>query len=134
MALRKGILSMSTFWMGNIYLLLGMLCASGSQIVFKALFNEMGPLRFNGSFVQALCYPGIVLRVLAALVLLVAGFVLWMMSLSRLDLSYAYPVACSSAVIVALFSVLFLGEAVSIRSWCGTGLIVLGTALLTPSQ
>jgi multidrug transporter EmrE-like cation transporter len=117
-----------------MYLLLGMLCASGSQIVFKTLFNETGPLGFNRFFVQALCYPGRVLRVLAALALLVAGFVLWMMSLSRLDLSYAYPVACSSAVIVTLFSVLFLGESVSIRSWGGTVLIVLGTVLLTPSR
>lgn len=125
---------MSTFWIGNTYLLLAMLCASGSQIVFKALFNETGPLGFNGSFVQALCYPGRILHVLVALVLLVAGFVLWLLSLSRLDLSYAYSVACSGAVIVTLFSVLFLGESVSIRSWCGTVLIVLGTVLLTPSR
>jgi multidrug transporter EmrE-like cation transporter len=125
---------MSTFWMGNTYLLLGLLCGSGSQIVFKALFNETGPLDFSGSFVQALCYPNRVLRVLAALAMLVAAFVFWMMSLSRLDLSYAYPVACSGAVIVMLFSILFLGEAVSIRSWCGTVLIVLGTVLLAPSR
>jgi len=134
MALHEGILSMSTFWIGNSYLLLGMFCTAGSQIVFKALFNETGPLEFNGSFVQALCYPGRVLRVLAFLALFVAGFVFWMMSLSRLNLSYAYPVACSSAVIVTLFSMLFLGEAVSIRGWCGTVLIVLGTLLLTPSR
>jgi drug/metabolite transporter (DMT)-like permease len=134
MAWREGMLSMSTFWIGNTYLLLAMLCSSGSQGVFKALFNERGPLGFNGAFVQALCYPGRVLRISAALALLIAGFVFWMMSLSRLDLSYAYPVACSSAVIVILFSVLFLGEAVSIRSWCGTVLIVLGTVLLAPSR
>ncbi len=125
---------MSTFWIGNTYLLLGMLCASGSQIMFKAIFNETGPLGFNGSFVQVLCSPSRGSRVVGALALLVAGFVLWMLSLSRLDLSYAYPVACSSAVVVMLFSILFLGEAVSIRSWCGTGLIVLGTVLLAPSR
>jgi multidrug transporter EmrE-like cation transporter len=71
---------------------------------------------------------------LVALVLLGTGFVFWMMSLNKLDLSYAYPVACSSAVIITLFSVLFLGEAVSIKGWCGTVLIILGIILLAPSR
>ena len=123
---------MSGFWVGNACLLLSMLCASGSQIVFKALFNETGPLRLNGAFAQALASPGRLPRLALALALLVAGFLFWLASLSRLNVSYAYPIACSSALLVTFLGVLLLGEAVSARVWWGTVLIVVGTALVAP--
>lgn len=125
---------MSAFWIGNTYLLVGLLCASFSHILFKSIFNDTGPLNLHWSSVYILFSYGRGVRVFLALGLLVVGFVLWMMSLSRLDISYAYPIASASALLVTFFSVLFLGEAVSVRSWCGTVLIVLGTALLVPSR
>ena len=55
---------------------------------------------------------------------------LWLVILSRLDLSYAYPVVCSSVLLVAFFSGLFLGETITIRTWCATALILVGLVLL----
>ena len=69
-----------------------------------------------------------------ALLLLVSGFLFWVLSLTRLDLSYAYPIACSSVLLVALMSAIFLGEAVTLRMWSGTVLILIGIALLTPPR
>jgi drug/metabolite transporter (DMT)-like permease len=125
---------MSQFWLGNLTLLLSVVCASGSQVLFKSLFNETGPLSLDWMSVQALCHPGRALRVISALALLVAGFLLWLASLSRLDLSYAYPVACASALLVTLWCVLFLKETVALSTWFGTALIVLGTMLLAPGR
>ena len=124
---------MSTFWIGNIYLVLAMLCAAGSHILFKALLNEIGPLGFNWNSVYTLCSYGRSPRVFSAVALLIVGFLCWLMSLSRLNISYAYPIASASALLVTFFSVLFLEEAVSVRMWWGTALIVLGTLLLAPS-
>jgi uncharacterized membrane protein len=56
------------------------------------------------------------------------------MSLNRLNISYAYPVACSSTLLITFFSVFFLNKAISVRMWTGTVFIVLGTILLVPSQ
>jgi drug/metabolite transporter (DMT)-like permease len=120
---------MSAFWAGNVYLLVSMLFGAASQIVFKALFNEVGPLVWPPT--QLLDHPGAVMRIATALILLGGAFVFWMMSISRLNLSYAYPIACASALLVACFSVFFLGEAVSLRMWLGTVLIVLGTIFLS---
>jgi drug/metabolite transporter (DMT)-like permease len=64
----------------------------------------------------------------------VTGFAFWLMCLARLPLGYAYPVACSSIVIVALLGVVFLGEAITPRMLGGTLLIVLGVWLVTPRQ
>jgi len=124
---------MTTFWVGNIYLLLTMLCAAGSHILFKALLNEIGPLGFNWNSVYALCFYGRSSRAFLAATLLIAGFLFWIMSLSRLNISYAYPIASASALLVTFFSVLFLEETVSVRMWSGTVLIVAGTILLAPS-
>ena len=124
---------MSNFLLGNTYLLLSMLCGAGSQIAFKVLFNETGPLSLTWSFLQQISSFVKASLLASALALLVAAFLFWLMSLSRLDLSYAYPMACSSALIITFFSMIFLGEAVSFRMWCGTLLIVLGVMLLTPS-
>jgi drug/metabolite transporter (DMT)-like permease len=115
---------MSTFWAGNIYLLLSMLFGATSQVVFKTLFKEFGPLEL--SHIQLLTQSGPMLRIVTALILLVAAFGFWMMTISRLDLSYAYPIACASALLVSCLSVIFLGEVVSVRMWLGTVMIVLG--------
>lgn len=124
---------MTTFWLGNIYLLLAMLCTAGSHILIKALLNEIEPLGFNWNSVYALCSYGRVSRVALAGALLIGGFLFWIMSLSRLNISYAYPIASASALLVTFLGVFFLEEVVSVRMWWGTVLIVLGTILLAPS-
>lgn len=124
---------MSRFVTGHAYLFLAMLCASGSQVMLKALLNETGPLSFDRSFFDSLLSSRSALRLAMVLVLLVGGFLFWVMSLSRLDVSYAYALACSSALIVTFLGVVFLGEIVSPKMWLGTVMIVLGTVLLAPS-
>jgi drug/metabolite transporter (DMT)-like permease len=120
------------FWIGNLYLLVAVLCASGGHIMLKALLNELGTFGFDWSSLQAMCSLGRALRLLAALAMVIAGFLFWIMSLSRLNISYAYPIASSSVLLVTFFSVLFLNEAVSARMWWGTALIVIGTILVAP--
>jgi drug/metabolite transporter (DMT)-like permease len=123
---------MSAFWAGNVFLLLSILCASASQLVFKVLFNATGPLRLDWAFFEVLHSWDRFGRLVLASALLVAGFLFWLLSLSRLNISYAYPIACSSAALVTWLGVAFLGETVSARMWGGTLLIVVGTALIVP--
>jgi undecaprenyl phosphate-alpha-L-ara4N flippase subunit ArnE len=63
-----------------------------------------------------------------------SGFVCWLQALARLDLSYAYPLACASILVVAVLSWLVLGEPLSIRVWIGTLLVLAGVALLAPGR
>lgn len=121
---------MSKFWIGNLYLFFAVLCTAASQVTLKALLNEVGVLTPHWSFIQHVSVGGRIGQLIAILVLVVAGPIFWVMSLTKLDLSYAYSLACGSAVIVALLSVIFLGEAVSARMWVGIVLIVAGAIFL----
>lgn len=125
---------MSQFWSGNLFLLMSILLGSGSQIVFKALFNITGPLKPAMLLSPQILTAKVIVLLGLAFAMLVGGFVFWTLSLSRLDLSYAYPLACASALLVALFSVLFLGEVLTAKAILGTVLIVLGTAFIIPSR
>src|SRR5690242_14423063 len=96
-----------------------MLCTAGAQVVLKALFNEYGVLKLDASLLTYWMAPGAALRIALALFLMIVAFLAWLLCLSRLNLSYAYTVACSSALFVSIFSALFLGEIVSARLWLG---------------
>jgi len=125
---------MSKFWWGNLYLLVSVLCAVSSQIMIKSLLDEVQAVAEGWQALQAMLSDGRLFRAAAASALLVAGFVCWILCLTKLDLSYAYPIACSSVLIVAFFSAFSLGEAVTPRVWLGTVLILLGLVALGPTR
>ena len=124
---------MSKFAMGNILLFASMLCTTASHVMIKALIDEAGDKGLTLSSLFALFTGPKLFRRLIAGSLLVAGFVLWALCLSRLSLSYAYPVASTSVLLIAIFSVVVLGEAINLRMWAGTALILVGIVLLRPA-
>jgi transporter family protein len=123
---------MSKVVAGNVFLGLSILMASVSQILLKALLAGLAQdAGMMGTAKHLLAGPRFWRTGLAG-VLVAGGFACWLMCLSRLDLSYAYPIACGSALLVALMSVVFLGEPVTIKVWIGTLLIMAGTLVLAP--
>ena len=122
---------MSRFAVGNLYLLGSVTVVTISHVMIKGLIDAL-PEPLGVAQLRELLRPAFVFRGTVAALLLVAGFVLWLQCLVRLDLSYAYPIACSSVVLVTLFSVLVLGEPVTWKMWVGTILIVVGVVMLRP--
>jgi drug/metabolite transporter (DMT)-like permease len=55
---------------------------------------------------------------------------LWLVALSRMDLSAAYPLGASGYVVVAVASLL-MGETVSLWRWIGVAAIVAGILLVS---
>jgi drug/metabolite transporter (DMT)-like permease len=126
---------MSRFVAGNLFLLGSMACAAVSQLLLKVLLRELESAGTGAGwdgYRQWLTADRVFRGGLSA-TLLVAGFLFWLAALSRLELSYAYPIACSSIVLVALLSALFLGETVTPRMWLGTVLVLVGIVLVTPT-
>jgi len=116
---------MSKLLIGNIYLCLSVISASIGQVLLKALFSEI-PIGLSGKeSARFILMTERVWRAGFVGILIVAAFIFWLLCLHKLPLSYAYPMACSSVLVVALFCVIFLGETVSWRLWCGTLLIFL---------
>ena len=124
---------MSKFAMGNVLLIGSMLCTTVSHIMIKGLIDQAGEKSLTLSSLLELFTGPKLLRSVLAGSLLVAGFLLWALCLSRLTLSYAYPVASTSVLLIAIFSVVILGETISPKMWAGTVLILVGVVLLRPA-
>jgi drug/metabolite transporter (DMT)-like permease len=125
---------MSRFALGNVFLLLSMLCTAGSQLLIKRVLDDARLNSAAGATLLELLTPARLMRGGAGLLLMAAAFVLWMLCLMRLDLAYAYPIACASVVFVSLLSVAFLHEVVTPRAWLGTALVLVGVILIGPSR
>lgn len=60
--------------------------------------------------------------------------VIWMIVLSRVDLSFAYPIIGINFVFVLLMSRFLLGEQVSVLRWAGAVIIFIGVSLVGLEQ
>jgi len=58
----------------------------------------------------------------------------WVVGLSRLPVSQAYPVLSVGYIITALLAWITLGESVSLARWSGIGLIIAGVVLVSRSH
>ena len=123
---------MTRFVSGNLFLLTSMVCAATSQLLLKDSLQGIDPPGLTLASWRPLLETQRLARGGTAGLLIGIGFVCWVLCLARLPLAYAYPIACSSIVFVALLGVLFLGETVTPRMLAGTLLITLGVLLLTP--
>lgn len=56
--------------------------------------------------------------------------IFWLIVLSRVDLSFAYPMLGFSYVIVLIFSKIFLREEIATTRWIGAAIISVGVALV----
>ncbi len=72
-------------------------------------------------------------RVLAGVGVYCAQAAVWWGVLSRVDLSYAFPLTSMSYVLLLIASRAFLGEHISLQRWMGATAIVFGVYLITRS-
>jgi drug/metabolite transporter (DMT)-like permease len=68
--------------------------------------------------------------ILIAIPLYVGGFILWLIILSKFNLSFAYPFLAISFIMVPLVSSLILGEYISILRWAGILVIFSGVVII----
>ena len=72
--------------------------------------------------------------VMMGLLLYGIGALAWIMVLSRLNLSYAYPFLALNFVLITLISRVVLGEVVPTLRWFGLGFICVGIFLVSRSS
>lgn len=98
--------------------------------------NEVG--RISGELLSQPFYT--LFKMFSNLLVLVGLFfyfvsaVIWMIVLSRVDLSFAYPIIGINFVLVLLVSRYFLGEHVGPIRWIGAIIIFLGVSLVGLEQ
>jgi len=68
--------------------------------------------------------------ILAGLAFYGLGTIFWLLVLSRLDLSLAYPMLALTYVLIPLSARLILGEQVPGLRWVGVGIIMVGVMIV----
>jgi drug/metabolite transporter (DMT)-like permease len=114
----------------------GVLGVSG-QIILKRGLAQLGPLELApDTFVSVILSCALNPSIVLGLAVTVTGTFFWLITLSRVDLSFAYPFASLNYVMVLAGSWLVLGEALSPVRLLGVLAICAGVCLVarTPQR
>jgi drug/metabolite transporter (DMT)-like permease len=116
------------------YILISVLAGAVGQILLKKGMTQMGAVTISSNQLV-----GILLRlatnpyVVIGLFIYVCGTVFWLAALSRVDLSYAYPFASLSYVVMLTASWLLFRENITPVRLLGTMIVALGVFVISRS-
>lgn len=103
--------------------------AATAHILLKIGMNEIGEI--NSDSIKT---PGILIKqllstpaVLAAIPVYAVSNIGWLIVLSKLNLSVAYPFLASLYIFIPILSMVFLSETLTLQHW--TGIIVIGIGI-----
>jgi drug/metabolite transporter (DMT)-like permease len=120
------------FWSTVLILFVSVVFAFGGQLMLKSAMNEIGHIG-----VQELGSPGSTVaraarepRLWTGLGLFGVSALFWLVVLSRVPLSVAYPSVGMSYFFVVLFSRLWLHEHVPPLRWVGASIVVVGIVIV----
>ena len=106
--------------------------AATAHILLKIGMNQVGEVN-----AEALKTPGKLIgqlvttpAILAALPVYAISNVGWLVVLSRLNLSVAYPFLASLYIFLPILSMLFLSETLSAQHWAGIVIIGIGVGIV----
>ena len=115
-------------------ILLGVLLNAGAQLLLKAGTNTVG--RFEFTLANAMPM-GMKLAsqppILIGIACYVVSVVVWILALSRVQVSIAYPMLSIGYVVNALLAWMLFGEDLNAQRWIGIGFIVIGVYLVARS-
>lgn len=105
------------------------------QLFLKIGMNKIGEIALDSpiAVLSKLFTSFKTMDVLIGFILYAAGAMLWMIALSKVDLSYAYPFVILAYMGVILVSWLFLKESIPVMRGIGIFVILLGTILVAVS-
>ncbi|MEB0010658.1 EamA family transporter [Glaciimonas sp. Gout2] len=116
------------------FILTGVLLNALAQLLLKAGTNAVGAIHLTSEN----WFPtGIKLitqlPILGGLTCYVISVCVWIIGLSRVDVTIAYPMLSLGYIVSAIGAWYFLGEVISAQRIMGIGVIIVGVVLLTRS-
>jgi drug/metabolite transporter (DMT)-like permease len=124
-------MNLSTF----AFIITGVLLNAAAQLFLKAGTNRLGGaihLTMDNWFTTGL-KVATQLPILAGLACYAISLVVWIIGLSRTDVTIAYPMLSLGYVVSAFGAWMFLGEVVSPQRLVAIGVIMVGVVLLARS-
>jgi multidrug transporter EmrE-like cation transporter len=113
-------------------ILTGVLLNAAAQIALKNGMRTIGTFAFSlENMVPIGLRVGMNPYILAGLGCYVVSVVVWLLVLSRVDVSYAYPMLSVGYIVAALAGKALFGEPVDVVRWMGIVTICIGVYLIT---
>ena len=117
-----------------VYILMSVVLGAVGQILLKKGMGSMGPLTLSiGQIGSILWRMATNPYVVVGLGIYVCGTVFWLTALSRVDLSYAYPFASLSYIVMLTASWLLFNEHITPMRVLGSVVVGLGVLLISRS-
>jgi len=118
------------------FVLTGVLLNAAAQLLLKAGANSVGPIGAGGGLpalrqaaLGLALHPGVI----GGLACYAVSVVVWIVALSRVDVSIAYPMLSIGYVVNAVLAASLFGEVVSLQRWLGIAVIIVGVILVARS-
>jgi multidrug transporter EmrE-like cation transporter len=115
-------------------LITGVLLNAAAQLLLKGGTNRLGVITLNAdnwaSMLTRMASEG---YFIAGAAVYVVSLVVWIVGLSRVPVSVAYPMLSIGYIVNALAAQYLFGEAVTSARWLGIGFIVIGVYLVARS-
>jgi|SRR2546427_12268640 drug/metabolite transporter (DMT)-like permease len=113
------------------FLITGVLLNAAAQLLLKAGTNVLGVITLTReNWTDVLCRMATEGHFVAGVVFYVVSLVVWIMGLSRVPVSIAYPMLSLGYIANAIAAHYLFGEAVTVTRWLGIGFIVVGVWLV----
>jgi multidrug transporter EmrE-like cation transporter len=113
-------------------IMIGVLLNAAAQIVLKQGMRTIGTFAFS---LENIIPIGIKVGLNPFIILGIGCYgisvIVWLMVLSRVDVSYAYPMLSVGYIVAALAGKMFFGEPVDLVRWVGIVTICIGVFLIT---
>jgi multidrug transporter EmrE-like cation transporter len=115
-------------------LLAGVLLNAAAQLLLKAGTNAVGPFEFSAAnAVPVSVKLALEPHILGGIACYVVSVVVWILALSRVEVSVAYPMLSIGYLVNAVAAYYLFGEAVSATRLVGIGVIILGVFIVARS-
>ena len=115
-------------------LLTGVLLNAGAQLLLKAGTNAVGVFEFSRENIVPIGWKlATEPHIAGGLGCYVISVVVWIMALSRVEVSIAYPLLSIGYVVNAIAAWYLFGEAVTAMRLAGIGFIIVGVCLVVRS-
>ena len=115
-------------------LMTGVLLNAGAQLLLKAGTNAVGVFAFSSDNLVPVGWKlATEPHIVGGLGCYVLSVIVWIMALSRVEVSIAYPMLSIGYVVNALAAWYLFGEAVTLTRLAGIGIIIVGVYIVARS-
>lgn len=116
------------------YIVISVLTSTVGQLLLKKGMNSIGSVTLSGNQIFSTLWRMMTnLNVFLGLAIYFVGTIFWLAALSRVDLSYAYPFASLSYVVMLVASWLMFNEEITVSRIIGTVVIGIGVLFIYKS-